>query len=120
MARPQPRSPQDRRPAEPLGTAARRASLRLLDAVLRRGEALEAALPGATRAVVNSDFSVTSDFVRAFAAQARTGDVVHIRDPQFPVGAMEEQIAEAVGPGRVDERELTIQRVVRKSGSQEK
>ncbi|HEX8485125.1 MAG TPA: RsmB/NOP family class I SAM-dependent RNA methyltransferase [Sphingomonas sp.] len=36
---------------DPLGTAARRAALRLLDAVLRRGEALEAALPAATRAI---------------------------------------------------------------------
>ncbi len=38
-----------RRPADPPGTAARRASLRLLDAVLRRGDPLEAALPAATR-----------------------------------------------------------------------
>jgi len=45
--RPLPRSA----PAEPLGTATRRAALRLLDAVLRRGEALEAALPAATRAL---------------------------------------------------------------------
>lgn len=44
-----------RRPVDPLGTAARRAALRLLDAVLRRGEALEAALPGATRAVHGPD-----------------------------------------------------------------
>jgi 16S rRNA (cytosine967-C5)-methyltransferase len=52
MPRPQPRSPDaPRRPAEPLGTAARRASLRLLDAVLRRGEPLEAALAAATRAL---------------------------------------------------------------------
>ncbi|MFL5337102.1 MAG: indolepyruvate ferredoxin oxidoreductase family protein [Geminicoccaceae bacterium] len=65
-------------------------------------ESLSKLRPGTTRAVVNSDFSVTSDFVRTFAAQARTGDVVHVRDPQFPVGAMEEQIAEAVGPGRAD------------------
>ncbi|WP_374943118.1 RsmB/NOP family class I SAM-dependent RNA methyltransferase [Sphingomonas sp.] len=36
---------------DPLGTASRRAALRLLDAVLRRGESLEAALPGATRAI---------------------------------------------------------------------
>ena len=40
---------------------------------------------GFTRAVINSDFSVTSDFVRTFAAQAKTGDDHgHIRDPQFP------------------------------------
>jgi indolepyruvate ferredoxin oxidoreductase len=65
-------------------------------------ESLSKLRAGATRAVVNSDFSVTSDYVRAFAAQARTGDVAHVHDPQFPVGAMEEQIAEAVGPGRAD------------------
>lgn len=39
------------RGGEPVGTASRRAALRLLDAVLRRGEALEAALPAATRAL---------------------------------------------------------------------
>ena len=39
------------RAGEPLGTAARRAALRLLDAVLRRGEPLEAALAQATRAL---------------------------------------------------------------------
>lgn len=39
------------RPTEPLGTAARRAAIRLLDAVLRRGEPLEAALAAATRAL---------------------------------------------------------------------
>ena len=38
-------------PPEPLGTASRRGALRLLDAVLRRGEPLEAALPQATRAI---------------------------------------------------------------------
>ena len=56
MARPQERTvAQSRRPAEPIGTATRRASLRLLDAVLRRGEALEAALPAATRAIHGPD-----------------------------------------------------------------
>ena len=35
---------------EPLGVPTRRAALRLLDAVLRRGESLESALPAATRA----------------------------------------------------------------------
>ncbi|KQT34952.1 SAM-dependent methyltransferase [Sphingomonas sp. Leaf412] len=40
-----------RQPPEPLGTAARRAALRLLDAVLRRGEPLESALALATRAL---------------------------------------------------------------------
>lgn len=53
MARPAPRAaarPASRGP-DPLGTAARRAALRLLDAVLRRGEPLEAALALATRAL---------------------------------------------------------------------
>lgn len=39
------------RPPDPLGTAARRAAIRLLDAVLRRGEPLESALALATRAL---------------------------------------------------------------------
>ncbi|WBH15199.1 RsmB/NOP family class I SAM-dependent RNA methyltransferase [Sphingomonas radiodurans] len=47
---PAPPSPaKPRRPADPPGTAARRAAMRLLDAVLRRGDPLEAALPAATR-----------------------------------------------------------------------
>lgn len=49
----QPRPPQ--RPPEPLGTATRRAAIRILDAVLRRGEALESALAAATRAVRGPD-----------------------------------------------------------------
>jgi indolepyruvate ferredoxin oxidoreductase len=58
--------------------------------------------PGLSRAVVNRDFAVTSDFVRAFAAQARTGDVAHVADPQLPLSEMEAQIVEGVGPGRAD------------------
>ena len=46
-ANPQARAP--RRPADPPGSPARRAAMRLLDAVLRRGDPLEAALPAATR-----------------------------------------------------------------------
>ena len=57
---------------------------------------------GVTRAVVNSDFSVTSDFVRTFGAQASTGDLTRYRDPQFPLGSMEQQITEAVGSGNAD------------------
>ncbi len=57
---------------------------------------------GMTRAVINSDFSVTSDFVRSFAAQANTGDVLRVRDPQFPLTEMEDHIAAAVGSGRAD------------------
>ncbi|MBO1075069.1 indolepyruvate ferredoxin oxidoreductase family protein [Roseomonas marmotae] len=65
-------------------------------------ESLSKLHSGTARAVVNRDFSVTSDFVRGFAAQARTGDVATQRDPHFPVDTLEEQITEAVGPGRAD------------------
>ena len=65
-------------------------------------ESLQKMRAGFTRAVINSDFSVTSDFVRTFAAQARTGDTVHVRDPQFPLSDMEELIAEAAGSQRAD------------------
>ncbi len=51
MARPQQPRGRVKGGPDPLGTPARRAALRLLDAVLRRGEALEAALPMATRAI---------------------------------------------------------------------
>src|SRR5207249_1211348 len=57
---------------------------------------------GVTRAAINSDFSVTSDFVRTMAAQAATGDLNRYRDPQFPLTSMERQIAEAVGESNAD------------------
>src|SRR5207248_5917517 len=47
-------------------------------------DSLQKMRAGFSRAVINSDFSVTGDFVRTFAAQARTGDVAHVRDPQSP------------------------------------
>jgi indolepyruvate ferredoxin oxidoreductase len=65
-------------------------------------ESLAKMQAGITRAVVNSDFAMTSDFVRGFAAQARSGDVGGTPDPQFPTGEMEAQIASAVGPGGAD------------------
>ena len=65
-------------------------------------EALAKMRAGLTRAVVNSDVAVTSEFVRTVAAQAATGDLVRHRDPQFPVGPMEDQIVDAVGQGAVD------------------
>ncbi|MBI0475647.1 SAM-dependent methyltransferase [Sphingomonas sp. MA1305] len=56
MARPaSPKAPTHGKTAEPLGTATRRAALRLLDAVLRRGEPLESALVSATRHVYGPD-----------------------------------------------------------------
>ena len=60
-------------------------------------ETLSKMRPGGTRALVNSDFAITSDFVRAFAAQSRSGDTAAVRDPLFPIGDMERQIAEAAG-----------------------
>jgi indolepyruvate ferredoxin oxidoreductase len=55
-------------------------------------ESLAKMQAGVTRAVVNSDFSVTSDFVRTFAVQASSGDLLRFRDPQFPMTAMEDQV----------------------------
>jgi len=53
--------------------------------------------PGFTRAIVNDDFSITSEFVRAFAAQATTGDLIAHPDPVFQREAMEKVIADACG-----------------------
>ena len=60
-------------------------------------ESLAKMQQGRTRAVVNSDVSVTSEFVRTVAEQARTGDLQRFRDPEFPTQAMEDQIVDAVG-----------------------
>ena len=64
-------------------------------------ESLAKMRDGFTRAVINSTRSVTSEFVRGFAAQAKTGDVTAHPDPQFPLAAMEQQIDEATG-GRAE------------------
>jgi len=55
-----------------------------------------------TRAVINRARTMTSEFVRSFAAQARTGDVGAVADPVFPQGSMEQQIVEAVGVAGVE------------------
>jgi indolepyruvate ferredoxin oxidoreductase len=55
-----------------------------------------------SRVVINRDQTNTSDFVRGFAAQARSGDVSKHADPQFPAGSMESQIVEAVGSQNVE------------------
>jgi 16S rRNA (cytosine967-C5)-methyltransferase len=53
---PRPQTPRAQTHApEPLGVPTRRAAIKLLDAVLRRGESLEAALPAATRMVHGPD-----------------------------------------------------------------
>jgi indolepyruvate ferredoxin oxidoreductase len=58
--------------------------------------------PDFTRAVVNNDFSITSEFVRTFAGQARTGDLEAFPDPVYSQQEMENVVGEACGPGRVD------------------
>jgi indolepyruvate ferredoxin oxidoreductase len=73
------------------------------DIVVTTGEESLAKMhAGVTRAVVNSDVTVTSDFVRTVAAQAATGDLTRFRDPLFPVGPMEDRIADAVGAERAE------------------
>jgi indolepyruvate ferredoxin oxidoreductase len=57
---------------------------------------------GLTRVVINRDQTNTSEFVRGFAAQARSGDVLANPDPQFPAAAMEAQIVDAVGAGNAE------------------
>ncbi|WP_375382051.1 RsmB/NOP family class I SAM-dependent RNA methyltransferase [uncultured Sphingomonas sp.] len=52
---------------DPPGVATRRAAMRLLDAVLRRGQALDAAMPGATRELPRADDRA---FAHAIAAEA--------------------------------------------------
>ncbi len=73
------------------------------DLVVAAGdESLAKMCNGLTRVVVNSDQTMTSEFVRGFAAQARTGDLGRHPDPQFPGNAMAQQIMEAVGVENAD------------------
>ncbi|HEX5804234.1 MAG TPA: indolepyruvate ferredoxin oxidoreductase family protein, partial [Azospira sp.] len=65
-------------------------------------ESLAKMRDGHTRVVINRDQTNTSEFVRGFAAQARSGDVGRHPDPTFPGNAMERQIADAVGDGKVE------------------
>ncbi|MBL8445087.1 MAG: indolepyruvate ferredoxin oxidoreductase family protein, partial [Zoogloeaceae bacterium] len=65
-------------------------------------ESLAKMRAGHTRVVINRDQTNTSEFVRGFAAQARSGDVVANPDPQFPAAAMEHQITDAVGADKVE------------------
>ncbi len=65
-------------------------------------ESLAKMRAGHTRVVINRDQTNTSEFVRGFAAQARTGDVAKHPDPQFPAASMEGQIVDAVGRGNVE------------------
>ena len=57
---------------------------------------------GRTRVLINRDQTNTSEFVRGFAAQARSGNVGANPDPQFPAAAMEAQIVDAVGADKAE------------------
>ncbi len=73
------------------------------DLVVAAGdESLAKMRAGHTRVVINRDQTMTSDFVRGFAAQARSGNVAANPDPQFPAGSMEAQIVDAVGADRAE------------------
>ncbi|MFK3972957.1 indolepyruvate ferredoxin oxidoreductase family protein [Pseudomonas sp. NPDC087358] len=52
---------------------------------------------GVTHAVINCEQSQTSAFVRTFARQAQSGDLLQHPDPQFRSPGMSQQINEAVG-----------------------
>jgi indolepyruvate ferredoxin oxidoreductase len=60
-------------------------------------ETLSKLRQGVTHALVNSEESITSAFVRTFAQQAESGDLLKHPDPVFHTGSMSSQIAEAVG-----------------------
>ena len=57
---------------------------------------------GFSHVVVNGDFAVTSDYVRALAQQSKSGDVTHDADPAFPAAGMMAALASAVGPDGLD------------------
>ena len=65
-------------------------------------ESLAKMQKGLTRVVINRDQTNTSEFVRGFAAQARSGNVGANPDPQFPARAMEAQIVDAVGAQKAE------------------
>jgi indolepyruvate ferredoxin oxidoreductase len=60
-------------------------------------ETLSKMRQGVTHALVNSEQSITSMFVRTFALQAQSGDLSAHPDPQFRSEGMAAQINEAVG-----------------------
>ncbi|WP_288023706.1 DUF6537 domain-containing protein, partial [Thauera sp.] len=65
-------------------------------------ESLAKMQPGRTHVLINRDQTNTSEFVRGFAAQARSGDVGANPDPQFPAQPMEAQIVDAVGADKAE------------------
>lgn len=70
--------------------------------VSANSETLSKLRQGVTHALVNSEESITSAFVRTFALQAQSGDLQQHPDPLFHSHSMSAQIAEAVGPDRAD------------------
>ncbi|WP_249674756.1 indolepyruvate ferredoxin oxidoreductase family protein [Pseudomonas abieticivorans] len=65
-------------------------------------ETLSKLRQGVTHALVNCEESITSAFVRTFALQAESGDLVKHPDPTFHTQSMSAQIAEAVGHAQAD------------------
>ncbi|QUE77237.1 indolepyruvate ferredoxin oxidoreductase family protein [Stutzerimonas stutzeri] len=63
-------------------------------------ETLSKMRQGVTHAVINSEESITSAFVRTFALQAESGDLEAHPDPRFQTANMAAQIREAVGDGQ--------------------
>ncbi len=55
-----------------------------------------------TRAVINSNASVTGEFVRNFADQAASGDLNKHVDLGFPIAKLEQRIDAAIGAGNAD------------------
>ncbi|WP_449434926.1 indolepyruvate ferredoxin oxidoreductase family protein [Pseudomonas putida] len=65
--------------------------------VSANAETLSKLRQGVTHAVVNSEQSITSAFVRRYAAQAESGDLEQNPDPQFLTAQLAGQITQAVG-----------------------
>ncbi|MHA6196950.1 indolepyruvate ferredoxin oxidoreductase family protein [Pseudomonas wadenswilerensis] len=70
--------------------------------VSANAETLSKLREGVTHALVNSEESLTSAFVRNFARQAETGDLQRHPDTHFPTAGMNGQIREAVGEGNAE------------------
>lgn len=70
--------------------------------VSANAETLSKLRQGLSQALVNSEESLTSAFVRNFARQAETGDLQQHPDTRFPTSGMNGQIREAVGEGQAE------------------
>lgn len=68
--------------------------------VSANNETLEKLRHGVTQTIVNSNESITSEFIRTFAMQAESGNIEANPDPKFRSKAMLKQIADAVGEGQ--------------------